>query len=66
MQCVVIMKSGFKRSGHMRVHFFLNQKNIIGRSLKNRIVTDYLYDKIKSRVLESPVNFHAWLIVLDH
>lgn len=48
------------------MYIYLNQKNIIGRSLKNRIVTDYLNDKIKSRVLESPVNVHAWLIVLDH
>lgn len=57
MQCVVIMKSGFKRSGHMRVHFFLNQKNIIGRSLKNRIVTDYLYDKIKVKSIGEPGKF---------
>lgn len=26
MQCVVIMKSGFKRSGHMHVHLFKSEE----------------------------------------
>lgn len=48
------------------MYIYLNQKNIIGWLLKNWIVIDYLYDKIKLRVLESLVNFYVWLIVLDY
>lgn len=70
MQCVVIIskkKSEFKRSRHMHVHLFKSEEyhwTVIKKPDCNRLLI--INDKIKSRVLESPVNVHAWLIVLDH
>lgn len=39
------------------MYIYLNQKNIIGRSLKNGIVTDYLNDKIKVKSIGEPGEF---------